>query len=555
VAVVKVIDFGIAKALGQQLTDKTICTGSGQLLGTPLYISPEQLELSSLDVDTRADIYALGVILYELLTGTTPFDEARLRQAGFDGWRRIIREEEAPRPSARITTLGPAATVVSARRQSDPKRLRRLLRGELDWIVLQALEKERGRRYETAAAFAADVERYLHDEPVAACPPSGWYRFNKFVRRYRAALAMAAVVLVAALVVVATLVDRWARDAVLDGEVGRTLDEAQALLEETRWSEAGPALERAEKLLRSAGRSQLPPRLQELKRDLDMAQQLENIYSRLGSHKSVESGNVEAHERVRQDAAYAKAFQNYGIDLAVLPASEAATRMQGRTIRRQLAQALDFWAGERRWVAETAPDWKQLLAIAKTVDPDPWRNRLRDAVARSDQQALVDLAASADVRQLPPQTLLLLGRTLAWSDALYADNKRIAGDRKGLALLLKAQQQYPQDVWINATLGWLCLNTGLRKHEAVRFYGAAVALRPDNAYLRSGLGAALLAQGSLEEAVFELSKAIELNPAFADPWVWRAAAYDRLKKPDLARADRAKAAEVRKKEGPRMLRD
>ncbi len=195
--VVKVIDFGIAKAAGQQLTDKTLFTNFAQMIGTPLYMSPEQAALSGLDVDTRSDIYSLGVLLYELLTSTTPFDRNRFHDAAYDEMRRIIREEEPPKPSTRISTLGPAGTTVSARRQSDPKRLSQLFRGELDWIVMKALEKDRTRRYETASAFAADVERYLKDEPVAACPPSARYRLSKFVRRNRGPVLAASLVVLA----------------------------------------------------------------------------------------------------------------------------------------------------------------------------------------------------------------------------------------------------------------------------------------------------------------------------------------------------------------------
>jgi WD40 repeat protein/serine/threonine protein kinase len=205
-AVVKVIDFGIAKASGQQLTDKTLFTNFAQLIGTPLYMSPEQAQLSGLDIDTRSDVYSLGVLLYELLTGTTPFDKERLRKAGYDEMRRIIREEEPARPSTRLSTLGQAGTAVCANRKSAPDKLRQLVRGELDWIVMKALEKDRNRRYESASAFAADVQRYLNDEPVQACPPSRWYRLSKLARRHKAALATATVMAAAVLLALGSLV-------------------------------------------------------------------------------------------------------------------------------------------------------------------------------------------------------------------------------------------------------------------------------------------------------------------------------------------------------------
>jgi eukaryotic-like serine/threonine-protein kinase len=195
----KVIDFGVAKAIDRQLTQETLFTRFAEMIGTPLYMSPEQAEMTSLDIDTRADIYSLGVLLYELLTGRTPFDKERLRKAAFDEIRRIIREEEPPKPSLRISTLGDMRTTVAARRHADPHRLSQLLRGDLDCIVMKALEKDRTRRYDTAGNFAADVLCYLSDRPVEACPPSSVYRFRKFARRNRVAIATAAVVLIALL--------------------------------------------------------------------------------------------------------------------------------------------------------------------------------------------------------------------------------------------------------------------------------------------------------------------------------------------------------------------
>jgi len=206
-AVPKVIDFGVAKATGAALCDRTVYTGFHQFVGTPLYMSPEQADLTGVDVDTRSDIYSLGVLLYELLTGTTPFNRETLKQAAFDEMRRIIREEQPPRPSTRLGTLGEALTTASARRKADPRRLGPSMRGELDWVVMKALEKDRARRYETANDFAADVMRFLTDRPVEACPPSQQYRLGKFARRNRAGLTTAA--LVAVSLVAGTAVSLW----------------------------------------------------------------------------------------------------------------------------------------------------------------------------------------------------------------------------------------------------------------------------------------------------------------------------------------------------------
>jgi len=188
VPVPKVIDFGIAKATETPLTDKTLFTGFGQFIGTPAYMSPEQAEMKNgLDIDTRSDIYSLGVLLYELLTGRTPFDAKKLMQDGLDEMRRTLREIEPQRPSTMLTTMqGGELNATAKRRHSEPPKLISLVRGDLDWIVLKALEKDRMRRYETANGLAMDVERYLENEPVLARPPSRIYRLQKLFRRNRA---------------------------------------------------------------------------------------------------------------------------------------------------------------------------------------------------------------------------------------------------------------------------------------------------------------------------------------------------------------------------------
>ena len=230
-AIPKIIDFGVAKALNQKLTEKTMFTQYGQIIGTPEYMSPEQAKFNQLDVDTRSDIYSLGVLLYELMSGETPFDRERLRSAAFEELVRIIREEDPPKPSTRLKSSATLPAIANARRLSAPK-LSSLLKGEMDWIIMKALDKDRARRYDTAREFAADVRRYLQDEPVHATSPSFFYQMQKLYQRHR--LAVATSLLIAAVVVAGAIASSvgWMRANSLNSQYTAQIAENERLLNE-----------------------------------------------------------------------------------------------------------------------------------------------------------------------------------------------------------------------------------------------------------------------------------------------------------------------------------
>ncbi|HEV8060352.1 MAG TPA: serine/threonine-protein kinase [Gemmataceae bacterium] len=546
VPVAKVIDFGIAKAIGQRLTDKTLWTGIAQMIGTPMYMSPEQAEMSGLDIDTRTDIYSLGVLLYELMTGTTPFDEERVKQASYDELRRMIREEEPPRPSTRLSTLGLAATTLATRRHSDPKRLFLLVRGELDWIVMKALEKDRTRRYITASALAADVQHYLADEPVTAGPPSTWYRFRKLARRRRAALLMAGVVSVALVLVIAAsagsigwaLSDRATREASLDGEVERILDEAMPPIEKGNWSDAGTVLTRAQKLLAAAGRQQIPPRLQALQKDLAMGLRLEQITARATYDKEdrllVGNRGIWLQDAVNRE--FTQAFKDYEIDLTAESVHRAAEQIRSRTIQRELTRTLDFWCGiVRAGNVDVVPDWQHLLLTAKESDPDPWRNRVREALTNLDPKTLEDLAASVDLRRESPATQLLLATAL----------QEVGSLEQALAVLRKAQEQYPGDLAINDSLGWLYyLSKPTNHQEAIRFLTAALAIDPSRWQTWRKRAIVFSASMQEESAIADYSQAIRWNSQDAALWLERSTSFSRLKLSNQAIADLNRSIEL-----------
>jgi tetratricopeptide (TPR) repeat protein/serine/threonine protein kinase len=535
----KVIDFGVAKATGQQLTERTLVTGFGSIVGTLEYMSPEQAELNQLDIDTRSDVYSLGVLLYELLTGTTPLDRKRLREAAFTELLRVIREEEPPRPSIRLSDSKDSLPSISARRQTEPAKLTRLVRGELDWIVMKCLEKDRGRRYESASALALDLERYLHDQPILAGPPGAGYRLRKLARRNKKMLGMAAllaVLLLGAVGAVAAVLawqarDRAAReeqvvrerqaleekaardqerrieDAVRAAQTARA--EVARLQQESKWADALAVARQAQQLLAAAGAGDLPlsRELAQLCRDLQLVAELEEIRVR----KSALDGGRMAFPRAVEE--YGKAFKAHGIDLDALGPAAVADRVRGRTITHELVAALDDWAVARYGATggkKGDPLEQRLLAAARAADPDAARNAIRAALGDRDRKALEALATSADIDHMPPSTLLFLAFALGE-----------LGDReRAVALLRAGHRQHPGDFWINHWLGVRLADPGSlqQSRQAARFLTAALALRPQSPSAQNNLGVAYLYAKENDEADKAFRRALKLQPGYPRAW-------------------------------------
>jgi tetratricopeptide (TPR) repeat protein/serine/threonine protein kinase len=513
--VTKVIDFGVAKATAQKLTERTLFTEFGSVVGTLEYMSPEQAEPNQLDVDTRSDVYSLGVLLYQLLTGTTPLERNRLRGTTLLEALRLIREEEPPRPSARLSTAE-GLPAIATDRGLGPRGLSDLVRGELDWIVMKALEKDRNRRYQSALAFADDVARYLADEPVQACPPSAGYRLRKLVRRHKRALATAAVLgltLLVALGAVAgsagwVLRDRGARQAKLAGDMQLALQRGELLQEQGKRFEALAALEHAELLAGEAAPAPaLRGRLAALRGRLDAEARDEDFVARFEAIRLREQSRVNEQEsRFALEAAFPEvrqALQQYGIAVGVTPLSEAVARVQGRpadvqarllaALHECLAYAPSQEAEARRWLVE----------VLNAADDDPWRAQLRQAWVADDGPAFGRLAGRAEVRKQPPSFLLWVAHRLPPG----------AGPTR-LEMLRRAQQTYPADFWANHGLA-AALREGGRPAEAVRYYTAALALRPDNPGVYLNRADALRAAGDLDGALADLRQAVARAPRYA----------------------------------------
>ena len=477
VPVPKVIDFGIAKATQGRLTDKTLFTAFEQFIGTPAYMSPEQAVMTSLDIDTRSDIYSLGVLLYELLTGKTPFDANALLQAGLDAMRRTIREVEPPKPSARLSTMLDAerATTASHRQTESPK-LIHLLKGDLDWIVMKALEKDRTRRYETANGLAVDVQRHLSNEPVVARPPSKFYEFQKTVRRHKFGFAATAAIII--ILTIGVLVSTWqairATRAVREQVRLRQQAEADEKKAQTEAARSEQTAQFLKDMLKGVGPSVA------LGRDTTMLREIldktaERVDKNLTNQPLVEADLLNTIGWVYG------AIGEYGKAEAVLRGSAALRRKFLGNESREVASSLDTLG----WVLFT--EWK--LTAAEATD--------REALAiRKKLYALPHLELASSLNDL--------------GDVLMREGKLDEAEemlRQGLTMrrqLLGNENPYVIDSLQN--LGWLMyLQNKLDEAEAMLREELAIAKRlygnqhPAVAGALTDLGNVLMTEGRLAE--------------------------------------------------------
>jgi tetratricopeptide (TPR) repeat protein/serine/threonine protein kinase len=552
----KVIDFGIAKATAQKLTDRTMFTELGQVVGTLEYMSPEQAGLNQLDIDTRSDIYSLGVILYELLTGTTPLERKRLKEGALLEVLRLIREEEPPRPSTRLSATD-ELPAIAANRGLEPRKLSGLIRGELDWVVMKALDKDRSRRYDSANGFAADIQRYLGDLPVAACPPTAWYRLRKFAQRNKTGLLATGAALVAFLLVSVAigwgLWDRavqesqrrqeWSDRLVqTEGTVnvalakgGQLADQAQKRQAKTSqeaaavlvlWDQAQATLAEADAAVQTGAaedrllqriadvrqrlddgrreweqRRSLLLRKEKLLRDLDEARFLTTAWF---DNRFDYAGAV---------AKYQEAWAAIGLTIDVGRFKELAAKIRAEEpeVREALLVSLADWAYAATQ-AGTKPTAADLWNLSSLIDDDPWRNRFRRAWASRDRAALLDLAKQARKLQMDPANLHQLAYALI----------SVKEEDQALALRRWACDQYPADFWLHYGLATLLKTRQLRRsplelEEAIGCYRTALALRPDSNAVLHDLASALDDRSQWDEAIEILGKILS-----RDPNHWRA---------------------------------
>jgi tetratricopeptide (TPR) repeat protein len=578
----KVIDFGLAKAMHQPLSEHTVHTAHGILLGTPLYMSPEQAEFNNLDIDTRSDIYSLGVILYELLTGTTPLERKRIKKAAYQEMLRLIKEDEPLRPSARLSGSGSLPSLAH-QRQLEPVKLTRLVRGELDWIVMKSLEKERSRRYETANGLARDIQRYLTDEAVEACPPSAGYRLKKFARKHRTAvLATATLFLLLAAVIgcVGWLIgEKAARQADLKRQVQDSLTSAQALLKENQVLLVRQKLAEARGLIGTdpAALAALTPEIEAFEEELnrlerffrlvDKAHQaeitLESVdpkSSELDPERELEKdlfGNLQ-----RQPAKSVPFLLEALASYQVLEPGDWSARLETLSLENSVLMRIRETVYEEvMWLAKDSLD--------RRIDHHSGQKLAPEAAAR----ATFDYLKQAELARHPTQAFYqiraLAHQGLLQEEAARADFERASREpsvsafdhyQRGLSEFsgadhVKAYHSFeaalrlnPNHFWSMMMMSHCCTkvqtNGRILYREAALGATGCIMKRNDYAPAYVLRGFAYSRNGLFPESIEDFQKAIELDPHFVEAWIYRGLAYSKRREFEKALADLSKAIEA-----------
>lgn len=526
-AVPNVIDFGVAKATGQKLTEETVYTQVSQLVGTPLYMSPEQVELGVADVDTRSDVYSLGVLLYELLTGSTPFDSDTLKSAGFDEMRRIIRDDEPPKPSAMVSTLkADALSTIAQRRRSDPRKFSESLSGELDWLVMKALEKDRNRRYESASALANDVERFLQQEPIAAGPPSLAYRFRKYAQRNTGKLIAASlavmVLLIGGLAAGGAALQAQQERRELTQAIEQLVSDAETAVEASNLAVAESRI--------SEAKGRLGDSRQELKRLTDLVEQLDGeVNERIN-----DLADFERFQKLAREVSFGAEEFSHGGRQQVVEKIKAALAIYDITSDDEWIEGLRHSSlneEELEEVRELA--YELLLYFADafrgwgTTDGDPdnvkpaealrilgiaakfheptrvlyWlRSECQEALGREEEAA-----ASRHLVEMSPGTTALDHYLPAHRAAVEGDVEKAF---QGYEAALRIQPNHFKTLFF---YGFQLRKSG-QLERATELFRTCVALSPDHSLALLNLGQSFYLRGEYDLAIHWLHKAFESLP-------------------------------------------
>lgn len=528
--VVKVIDFGVAKATGGQLTELTLHTGFGTVVGSLEYMSPEQASLNQLDVDTRSDVYSLGVLLFELLTGSPPLSLAELRQAGMMESLRLVREQEAISPSTRLSTADGLPSL-AANRGMEPARLTHLVRGDLDWIVLKALEKDRNRRYETVNNLHDELHRYLRGEPVQAHPPSPLYRLRKWSKRHWPQLAVACLAIAILVILGIYQLERHAQresetrfhsarvaEALNDAAQALGLAQSSAIGQQAPWVAARASAARLSELLTlgpidretKLAAEQFETEFRQQNADRQLAEQIENVVIMSATQSDLKSWQ-------RMETQFQELFLQEGIDPYQLDPASVAEKIRQHRSYEQLCDALELWIGTKGHISSlggqqaTRASMQPLADALLEADKDPVRTGIRQLIYTA-QPFTVD-KVDAVVRGVDLSTLT--PRTLSWLASVYLMAK--AAEQADRVYYL-AVDTYPDDFMLNFDFAF-ALEGQRRWPEAIRFFLRCTALRPDVAGVWRGLGNAYRDNGELDRAAEALQRAASLAAAHSPTYV------------------------------------